>query len=98
MKKLVLIASIMLFASCSNNDIENSDSFNSLGFKTVIYDSSSKNMGTKIIEFDNINSYNNMIDQLNEDVENWDDSFVATYGFLDDDALNDKEEELDFDD
>ncbi len=98
MKKIVLIASIALFVSCNNNDVENVDSFNSLGFKTVKYNSINKNTGTKIIEFNNMESYENMINQLNEDVENWDDNFVATYGHLDDDALNDKEEELNFDD
>lgn len=53
--------------------------------------------GTTIAAFENLESYNNHIESLEIQTEQWDDTFLAKWGHLSDDQLNAKEEELNFD-
>ena len=52
---------------------------------------------TAIAVFSNLYAYQNYVEVLETQVEAWDDAFLAQWGHLDDDALNDKEEALNFD-
>ena len=53
--------------------------------------------GTSIAVFSDDTSYTNYKEKLEQDAEAWDDAFLAQWSHLDDDALNAKEEELNFD-
>ena len=53
--------------------------------------------GTAIAVFNNEQSYNNYTEQLEAEVESWDDAFVTQWGHLNEDQLNEKEDELNFD-
>tara|TARA_R110002096_G_scaffold397226_1_gene593169 strand:- start:909 stop:2030 length:1122 start_codon:yes stop_codon:yes gene_type:complete len=53
--------------------------------------------GTTLAVFSSEVSYKNYIEDLDVQVENWDDAFLAEWGHLNDDDLNAKEDELNFD-
>jgi len=76
-------------------------SFNGDGLKVITYTNKGGNgkslLPTTIATFESQDAYDNYIDDLDAQVEAWDNAFVAQWNHLDDDALNDKEEELDFD-
>lgn len=98
MKKIVIITSLLFLAACTqNDDIENINSESGLGFNKITYNSG-RNIGTQILAFENVAAYEDMVSQLENSVESWDDAFVAQYDMLNDEDLNAKEEELKFDD
>ena len=95
----LLLLNIFFLTSCNNDEsIDVSGSFDSNGLKVITYDNGNgKSGGTPIAVFTNQEVYNNYINDLDAQVNTWDDAFVAQWNHLDDDALNDKEEALGFD-
>jgi len=102
----VFFISTLFFTSCNkdNNDVPIAENtFNGNGLKVLTYAYHKKGVSgkglsvTTIAEFDTQDTYNNYADDLDSQVDALDDAFVAEWGYLDDDALNAKEEELGFD-
>jgi len=102
----VLFISTLFLTSCNNdnNDVPiTENTFNGNGLKVLTYAYHKKGVAgkglsvTTIAEFDTQDTYNNYADDLDSQVDALDDAFVAEWGYLDDDALNAKEEELGFD-
>ena len=102
----VLFISTLFLTSCNNdnNDVPVAENtFNGNGLKVLTYAYHKKGVAgkglsvTTIAEFDTQDTYNNYADDLDSQVDALDDAFVAEWGYLDDDALNAKEEELGFD-
>ncbi len=95
----VLLISILFLTSCNEDPIYVSSSFDGNGLKVITYNNgkNGKTAATPIAVFTDQQTYNTYIEGLDAQVEAWDDAFVAQWGYLDDDALNDKEEALGFD-
>lgn len=104
----VLFFSILFLSSCSKDSVEiNEDNSATNGLKIVNYHYSiagkriSKTRkgfsGTTIAVFDTKQNYNNYVEDLETQVENWDDTFLTQWSHLNDDDLNAKEEALNFD-
>jgi len=102
----VFFISTLFFTSCNkdNNDVPIAENtFNGNGLKVLTYAYHKKGVSgkdlsvTTIAEFDTQDTYNNYADDLDSQVDALDDAFVAKWGYLNDDALNAKEEELGFD-
>jgi hypothetical protein len=91
---------LLFLAACTqNDDIENIETDNSLGFSKINYKGSSRSAnGTQILAFNDLQAYEDMVSQLENSVESWDDAFVDQYDYLNDEDLNAKEETLKFDD
>lgn len=99
----------LIFTGCNKEGIDVKEDVqieNNDPIKVINYgrSTSSKNAskgqgftGTTIAVFSNEASYKNYIDDLEAQVEQWDDTFLAEWGHLNDDDLNAKEEELNFD-
>jgi len=97
----VLLLSILIFTSC-NDEAVNMDesSLSSNGLKVITYNNGGNGkaiLPTSIATFDSQLTYDNYIDDLDAQVEAWDDAFVAQWAHLDEESLNLKEEELNFD-
>lgn len=54
--------------------------------------------GTNLAVFDNQSAYDNTVSNLESQVEAWDDQFLAQWGHLDEESLETKEDELNYDD
>ena len=100
----------LIFTGCNKetiNDIEDVQVENNDPIKVINYGRSGKSAkssfkgkgftGTNIAVFSNEASYKNYIDDLEAQVEQWDDAFLAEWGHLNDEDLNAKEDELNFD-
>lgn len=95
-----LILLIPLFFSCSKieEQPEQQIEINPVLTKMSYGSSDGRNPTTDILSFSTIQDYENMVTQLEQAIEDWDDAFVTQWGFLDEDELDTKEEELNFDD
>ncbi|WP_298499102.1 hypothetical protein [uncultured Algibacter sp.] len=99
----------LIFTGCNKDSIDVKEDVqieNNDPIKVINYgrSTSSKNSakgqgftGTSIAVFSNETSYKNYIEDLEVEVENWDDAFLAEWDHLNDEDLNAKEEELGFD-
>lgn len=67
------------------------------GKNSKSYNNKSSFIGTSIAVFNDETTYENYITSLEAQAENWDDAFLEEWGHLNDDELNAKEEELNFD-
>jgi hypothetical protein len=100
---ILILSGIVVSCDDDNTIIENDDTDLSGGLQVVKYNFKSKKgtsgrvEGTAIAVFDSELTYNNYIEQLEAEVEAWDDAFVAEWNHLSDDELDAKEEELNFD-
>ena len=98
-----MFLSILIFMSCKNDTedliIDSPSAMN--GLEVITYGYYGKNgkssAGTTIASFPDKQTYDNYVASLETQVEAWDDAFVAQWGHLSEDALNDKEEALGFD-
>ncbi len=94
------LLSVLFLISCNDEPVNMVESsFNGNGLKVINYGSgeNGKSFGMTIATFVDQESYENYKNDLDTQVDAWDDAFVAQWNHLDDDALNDKEEELGFD-
>ena len=99
MKKIVKIIIIsFLIISCSHEEEYNQENSSLFGFKKITYTNANSRNITQILEFDNMDIYQQTLASLEQAVEDWDDAFVNQYDYLNDEDLNDLEEELKFDD
>ncbi len=101
---------IMIFISCSKEELlgnPSTEGVNSVvrvvkqgdGFNTLEYkDPNSRTPGTTILEFTSLQAFQDLAEQLQNDVDAWDDAFVAQWDFLNEDDLDAKEIEIGFDD
>tara|TARA_R110001583_G_scaffold412_2_gene3759 strand:- start:3258 stop:4379 length:1122 start_codon:yes stop_codon:yes gene_type:complete len=99
-----LFISTLLLTSCNNETVEDVEEvFNINGLEVLSYSFKEKGVSgkglslTTIAAFDSQQTYDNYVNNLESQVEAWDDAFVAKWGYLNDDELNAKEEELNFD-
>ncbi len=92
----ILLSGLVFLSSCDDDPVQtveiNEGANSGNGLEVIAYDGS-----TTIAVIANKQAYENLMVGLEEKVSDWDDAFVAKWGHLDDDALNAKEEELDFD-
>lgn len=94
----------LLFISCNEDTIEISRVDEVTDFPTefevITYGTNNitgRGNGATIIAFSDQEAFDNLVILLENQVDTWDDIFVNQWDYLDDDALNDKEEELNFD-
>jgi|GEM_PF-4467373 len=107
----LLLYSSLIFFSCNKETIENTEDTSVLEGKglTVIDYKRSKNSssktdsnkssfnGTRIAVFSDELAYENYTEALENQVQNLENAFLAQWGHLNDDDLNAKEDELNFD-
>lgn len=98
----ILLLSVLFLTSCNDEPVNMVESsLNGNGLKVITYTNKGGNgkslSPTTIAAFESQEAYDSYIDDLDAQVEAWDDAFVAQWNHLDDDALNNKEEELGFD-
>lgn len=96
---IALLTMVFIFlSSCTkenlNEHLEN-QSFADSNIKLVSL-SDGKSAGVTMLEFVSIDHYEKTIETLQDLIEQHEDSFCETWSNLDDDALNDKEEEIGF--
>ncbi len=107
---IIVVISASLLISCNKDNVhldEETSTEIGNGLKLVNYTRSNKTnttsktsesfSGTTIAVFDDEQVYKNYITDLETQVENWDDAFIAEWGHLNDEDLNAKEEMLNFD-
>lgn len=96
----------LLFLTSCNTDSSTpflGNAFDSSGLKIISYGNNkgisgkSNAIGTTIATFIDQQAYDYYMDNLEQQADAWDDAFVAQWNYLDDDTLNAKEEELNFD-
>jgi len=95
-----ILVSLFSFVSCKKeNTFESLETGQEGPIQLTYYGNTSDRSsdGNTILVFSDQDVYNSVVEQLQQDVDTWDDAFVAEWGHLDDDALNDKEEALNFD-
>ncbi len=99
--KFIVLSSLIslgVFTSCQKeNTFESIDTGQKAPIQLVHYGNATSRSTGSILAFDNIETYKITLEKLEQDTESWDDAFVAEWGCLDDDALNDKEKALHFD-
>jgi len=100
----IFILGMLLLTSCNNNPVpilENT--FETNGLKVITYGvnkgvlGKNTSIGTTIATFTDQQAYDNYMGSLDQQIEVWDNAFVARWSQLDDDAINAKEAELNFD-
>jgi len=99
---LCFLSSFILMSCKSDSEdiiIDNPTAINGLEVMTYGYygKNGKSSGGTTIASFSDQQTYDNYVGNLETQVEAWDDQFVAQWGHLNEDALNDKEEALGFD-
>ncbi len=94
---LFAIGSFIMFG-CSKEETNEQVFNNSTGNVKLITLSDGNRTTLTMLEFSDINAYETTLADLEEKLEMHDDSFIQEYGYLDDEALNDKEEEIGFND
>ena len=100
-KIAVVAITILLFSltGCKkDNAFESIETGQNEPIQLVHYGGATNRGTNNILFFDNLDTYKMTLEKLSQDTEAWDDAFVEQWGYLDDDALNAKEEELHFDD
>ncbi len=108
----MLLLGTLIFSSCNNETIDTTEDTAVLkgnGLTVINYRSSNngkKSMsnsnkstftGTSIAVFSDELAYKNYTEALEIEVENWENTFLSQWGHLNDDDLNAKEDELNFD-
>jgi hypothetical protein len=108
----ILLFGTLIFSSCNNETIDTVEDtvvLNGNGLTVINYRSSNNGKkstsnsnkstftGTSIAVFSDELSYRSYNEALEIQVENWENAFLAQWGYLNEDDLNAKEEELNFD-
>ena len=97
---ICLLLTSLVFVSCQK-DFETIEhvATNDANIKVLHYTNANSRGGdTSILEFRDMESFRATLTQLEQDVEKHDDDFIALYGYLDEEAINAKDEEIGFDD
>jgi hypothetical protein len=92
---LILIASIFIFSSCSD-EVDFTEEQNSVqqDIKLITNGNTNKSSGNSMLYFSNKEIFKETIKNLEIEHENYDDTFLAQWGHLGDDELDKKEDEL----
>jgi len=101
----VVFLNILFFTSCNEETVNIDEDASTInGLKVISYNNKnnvkSKGMAinsTTIAVFSNEEAHMNYTKNLEDQVADWDDNFLSQWGHLNDEALNAKEDELNFD-
>ncbi len=95
---IIIISALFFVVSCSKSKLDNSKVLSRNNDVKLITLSNENRTSITMLEFSSKHVYDSILTDLKQQMESYDDSFLAQYGYLNDSLLNEKEEEINYND
>ena len=95
---VIVLSALFFFVSCKKSNLSNNEIQNNNKIVELITLSNENRTSITMLEFSSTNVYDSILTDLEQQMETYDDAFLAQYGNLNDSLLNEKEEEINYND